>query len=104
MAGEFDAVLAGVAVRTGKHGEQAVVDDPARSIPHPAVACGPWGLAGDPAVGGPVRHCECLRPGNPHQRNRADAGRLAPKGFPKNNKFGGASGRTPANGKSAENP
>jgi topoisomerase-4 subunit A len=36
--------------------------------------------------------------------NRADAGRLAPKGFPKNNKFGGASGRTPANGKSAENP
>ena len=25
--------------------------------------------------------------------NRADAGRLAPKGFPKNNKFGGTSGR-----------
>ena len=36
--------------------------------------------------------------------NRADAGRLAPKGFPKNNKFGGTSSRTPANGKSAENP
>jgi len=30
--------------------------------------------------------------------NRADAGRLAPKGFPKNNKFG----RAPAMGKNAE--
>jgi topoisomerase IV subunit A len=31
--------------------------------------------------------------------NRSDAGRLAPKGFPKTNKFGGASGRDPgANG------
>ncbi len=31
--------------------------------------------------------------------NRADAGRLAPKGFPKNNKFGSASGRAASNGK-----
>ena len=34
--------------------------------------------------------------------NRADAGRLAPKGFPKNNKFGGKAGLTAANGKGAE--
>jgi topoisomerase IV subunit A len=33
--------------------------------------------------------------------NRADAGRLAPKGFPKTNKFDGASGRV-ANGKDAD--
>jgi topoisomerase IV subunit A len=33
--------------------------------------------------------------------NRADAGRLAPKGFPKNNKFGGKSGLSSANGKGA---
>ena len=33
--------------------------------------------------------------------NRADAGRLAPKGFPKTNKFDGASGRV-ANGKEAD--
>src|SRR6202050_1334798 len=33
--------------------------------------------------------------------NRADAGRLAPKGFPKNNKFDSSSARAPANGKSA---
>jgi topoisomerase-4 subunit A len=31
--------------------------------------------------------------------NRADAGRLAPKGFPKNNKFDSTSARAPANGK-----
>ena len=31
--------------------------------------------------------------------NRADAGRLAPKGFPKNNQFDDTAGRTPANGK-----
>jgi topoisomerase IV subunit A len=34
--------------------------------------------------------------------NRADAGRLAPKGFPKNNKFGGKAGLSPTNGKSAD--
>jgi topoisomerase-4 subunit A len=34
--------------------------------------------------------------------NRADAGRLAPKGFPKNNKFDDASGRAPDNGKPPE--
>jgi topoisomerase-4 subunit A len=37
--------------------------------------------------------------------NRADAGRLAPKGFPKNNKFGGKMESGPgrsANGKGAE--
>jgi topoisomerase-4 subunit A len=34
--------------------------------------------------------------------NRADAGRLAPKGFPKTNKFDATSGRAPGNGKSAE--
>jgi topoisomerase-4 subunit A len=34
--------------------------------------------------------------------NRADAGRLAPKGFPKNNKFDDASGRAPGNGKDAD--
>ncbi len=34
--------------------------------------------------------------------NRADAGRLAPKGFPKNNKFGGKAGLSPGNGKGAE--
>jgi topoisomerase-4 subunit A len=34
--------------------------------------------------------------------NRADAGRLAPKGFPKNNKFDNTAGRAPANGKSAD--
>ncbi len=34
--------------------------------------------------------------------NRADAGRLAPKGFPKNNKFNGRAGLPPANGKDAE--
>ena len=33
--------------------------------------------------------------------NRADAGRLAPKGFPKNNKFGGTSGRASPNGKNS---
>jgi topoisomerase-4 subunit A len=33
--------------------------------------------------------------------NRADAGRLAPKGFPKNNKFGGKTGLSAANGKGA---
>jgi topoisomerase-4 subunit A len=33
--------------------------------------------------------------------NRSDAGRLAPKGFPKNNKFGGKAGLSPANGKGA---
>src|SRR5580658_230873 len=33
--------------------------------------------------------------------NRADAGRLAPKGFPKNNKFDSTSARAPGNGKSA---
>jgi topoisomerase IV subunit A len=32
--------------------------------------------------------------------NRADAGRLGPKGFPKNNKFGGKTGLSSANGKS----
>jgi topoisomerase-4 subunit A len=30
--------------------------------------------------------------------NRGDAGRLAPKGFPKNNKFGDAAARASANG------
>jgi topoisomerase-4 subunit A len=30
--------------------------------------------------------------------NRGDAGRLAPKGFPKNNKFDNSSGRAPGNG------
>jgi topoisomerase-4 subunit A len=35
--------------------------------------------------------------------NRADAGRLAPKGFPKNNKFSGKAGLSLANGKGAEN-
>jgi len=34
--------------------------------------------------------------------NRADAGRLAPKGFPRNNTFDQASGRAPANGKGAD--
>jgi len=34
--------------------------------------------------------------------NRADAGRLAPKGFPKNNKFGGKAGLSSANGKGAD--
>jgi hypothetical protein len=34
--------------------------------------------------------------------NRADAGRLAPKGFPKNNKFDNKSARTPANGKGTD--
>jgi topoisomerase-4 subunit A len=34
--------------------------------------------------------------------NRADAGRLAPKGFPKTNKFHSGSGRSAGNGKSAE--
>jgi topoisomerase-4 subunit A len=34
--------------------------------------------------------------------NRADAGRLAPKGFPKNNKFGNAPGRAGSNGKAAQ--
>ncbi len=33
--------------------------------------------------------------------NRADAGRLAPKGFPKTNKFDSTSSRSPANGKGA---
>ena len=33
--------------------------------------------------------------------NRADAGRLAPKGFPKNNKLGGEARLSPANGKGA---
>ncbi|HEY2531265.1 MAG TPA: DNA topoisomerase IV subunit A [Xanthobacteraceae bacterium] len=33
--------------------------------------------------------------------NRADAGRLAPKGFPKNNKFDNGTTRAPGNGKSA---
>jgi topoisomerase IV subunit A len=33
--------------------------------------------------------------------NRADAGRLAPKGFPKNNKFDNTAGRPVANGKGA---
>jgi topoisomerase IV subunit A len=36
--------------------------------------------------------------------NRADAGRLAPKGFPKNNKFDDTAGRLPANGKTPEGP
>jgi topoisomerase-4 subunit A len=35
--------------------------------------------------------------------NRGDAGRLAPKGFPKNNKFDNGGGRA-ANGKGAEEP
>ncbi len=34
--------------------------------------------------------------------NRADAGRLAPKGFPKNNKFDSTSGRAPGNGRAVE--
>jgi topoisomerase-4 subunit A len=34
--------------------------------------------------------------------NRADAGRLAPKGFPKNNKFGGATARPAGNGKNGD--
>ena len=34
--------------------------------------------------------------------NRADAGRLAPKGFPKNNKFDNSSARAPGNGRSAD--
>ncbi len=34
--------------------------------------------------------------------NRADAGRLAPKGFPKNNKFDNTSGRAAANGTGAD--
>jgi topoisomerase IV subunit A len=34
--------------------------------------------------------------------NRADAGRLAPKGFPKNNKFDDTSVRTLTNGKAAD--
>jgi len=34
--------------------------------------------------------------------NRADAGRLAPKGFPKNNKFTGRTSLSPSNGKGAE--
>ena len=34
--------------------------------------------------------------------NRSDAGRLAPKGFPKTNKFDNAAGRSAGNGKSAE--
>jgi topoisomerase IV subunit A len=34
--------------------------------------------------------------------NRADAGRLAPKGFPKTNKFGDTSLRAPMNGKGAD--
>jgi topoisomerase IV subunit A len=34
--------------------------------------------------------------------NRADAGRLAPKGFPRTNKFGGGLGGTTVNGKSSE--
>jgi topoisomerase-4 subunit A len=34
--------------------------------------------------------------------NRADAGRLAPKGFPKNNRFGSASGRMTGSGDSGE--
>jgi topoisomerase IV subunit A len=34
--------------------------------------------------------------------NRADAGRLAPKGFPKNNKFDNASAKLAANGKDGE--
>src|SRR5579862_8339763 len=36
--------------------------------------------------------------------NRADAGRLAPKGFPKNNKFDDTTGRVPANGKTPNEP
>jgi topoisomerase-4 subunit A len=36
--------------------------------------------------------------------NRGDAGRLAPKGFPKNNKFANGSGLTPANEKDADRP
>jgi topoisomerase-4 subunit A len=32
--------------------------------------------------------------------NRADAGRLAPKGFPKNNKFDNTAGRAPGSGSS----
>ena len=34
--------------------------------------------------------------------NRADAGRLAPKGFPRTNKFGAAMGASPGNGKSSD--
>ncbi len=34
--------------------------------------------------------------------NRADAGRLAPKGFPKNNKFANGTARAPGNGKGGE--
>jgi topoisomerase-4 subunit A len=34
--------------------------------------------------------------------NRADAGRLAPKGFPKSNKFDNTSGRAPSNGTSTD--
>ncbi|HLH95388.1 MAG TPA: DNA topoisomerase IV subunit A [Xanthobacteraceae bacterium] len=34
--------------------------------------------------------------------NRADAGRLAPKGFPRTNKFGAASGSSAGNGKSSD--
>jgi len=34
--------------------------------------------------------------------NRADAGRLAPKGFPKTNKFDNTGGRAPANGESED--
>ncbi len=36
--------------------------------------------------------------------NRADAGRLAPKGFPKTNKFDNAGGRAVAGGENAEGP
>jgi topoisomerase-4 subunit A len=36
--------------------------------------------------------------------SRADAGRLAPKGFPKNNKFDNRTGRAPGNGKGADEP
>jgi topoisomerase-4 subunit A len=36
--------------------------------------------------------------------NRADAGRLAPKGFPKNNKFDDTTGRAPTNGKGPNEP
>jgi len=35
--------------------------------------------------------------------NRSDAGRLAPKGFPKNNKFDNTSGKPTANGKGEQN-
>ena len=36
--------------------------------------------------------------------NRGDAGRLAPKGFPKNNQFDDSTGRAPASGKTPDGP